>query len=223
LIVKGWETLCEKIHYRGYNTPGCFQEYVVASVTYVVKIPDTLSFLQAAPLLCAGVTSYKALKELGLIVGSYVAIVGAAGGLGHLGVQIAYAMGFRVIAIDTANKVDSCSALGAEFCFACNSPTLVSDIKARTQGGCDGVLCLAYTSSAFTSSMAMIRKKGTLVCIALPPGNFEMPIFDLVMKCITVKGSLVGTRADMTEVMELGARGKVQCNITKGYIKDIST
>eukprot|EP01035_Chromulina_nebulosa_P022769 gene22769-29480_t len=112
----GWETLCKNQSFTGFNVDGCLREYAVADGKYAIKLPPDLAFEQAAPLMCAGVTSYKGIKETETKAGNFLCIVGAAGGLGHLAVQYGKAMGLRVIAVDLGqDRIDYCKSLGAEF------------------------------------------------------------------------------------------------------------
>ena len=132
-------------------------------------------------------------------------------------------MGYRVIAIDTANKLDTCSQLGAEFCIDCKAPDMWDRVKAITGGGCHGVLCFAGQLESFETAITLAGKRSVVVCVALPSGSFAIPIFDIVMKCITIKGSLVGTRADMEEALDFAARGKVSCHTKTTTLVGIST
>ena len=137
--------------------------------------------------------------------------------------QFACAMGYRVVAIDSANKLDICSNLGAEFCIDTKANDLADRVVAMTGGGCHGVVCLAGQLEAFETSIALARKKGVIVCVALPSGSFATPIFDITMKCLSIKGSLVGTRADMQEAFDFVARGKVHCHTKTTSFTGIST
>lgn len=236
--VSGWETLCEKQNCCGYSVDGCFREYAIAKASHAIPLPEKLSFEQAArkrthlliirarlkllmllytnavvdgsAILCAGVTSYKGLKETEARPGQFVSIVGAAGGLGHLAVQYAKAMGFRPIAVDVgAQKKKSCMDTGAEYFVDASQPNAVAEINEYTSGGSHGVLCLATNSKAFETSVNICRRKGCVVCVGLPPGGFPTPIFDVVLKRVTIRGSIVGTRQDMVEALDFAARGAV--------------
>lgn len=221
--VSGWETLCEKQNCCGYSVDGCFREYAIAKASHAIPLPEKLAFEQAAPILCAGVTSYKGLKETEARPGQFVSIVGAAGGLGHLAVQYAKAMGFRPIAVDVgAQKKKSCMDTGAEYFVDASQPNAVKEINEYTSGGSHGVLCLATNNKAFETSVNICRRKGCVVCVGLPPGGFPTPIFDVVLKRVTIRGSIVGTRQDMVEALDFAARGAVHCNIQTKNIEALN-
>lgn len=205
----GWETLCPHQTNTGYSVDGGFAEYLVAPADFVTPIPDQLGFDDASPILCAGVTTYKGLKETDTQPGDWIVISGV-GGLGHVAVQFAIAMGYRVIAVDIANdKLDLARALGAEITL---NPRLLdpADEVNRLIGGAQGALVTAVSPVAFTQAIGMLRRGGTMSLVGIPPGSFETPIFDVVLKGLTIRGSIVGTRADMAEALRFAARGKVR-------------
>lgn len=219
----GFETLCLQQHDTGYSVDGCFREFAIAKASHAIKLPDKLSFEQAAPILCAGVTSYKGLKETEARPGQFMSILGAGGGLGHLAIQYAKAMGLRVIALDVGKgKEQHCRDLGAEHYVDAASSTAVQQVNDYTNGGSHGVLCLATNPAAFGTAVNICRRKGCVVCCGLPAGSFPAPIFDIVLKRVTVRGSIVGTRQDMTEAMDFAARGLVKCVVQEGKIEDIN-
>lgn len=220
---QGWETLCLRQKNTGYGVDGCFREYTVAPASHVVKLPPNLSFEQAAPLLCAGVTSYKGIKETECRPGQFIAIVGAAGGLGHMAIQYSKAMGLRPIAIDVgAHKGQYCKSIGAEHFIDATSLTAVEEMNKYTGGGAHGVLSLASSVSAFELLTKICRRKGFIVCCGLPPGSLSTPIFDLVLKRITIRGSIVGTRQDLVEALDFGALGKVKCTVQTKKLTEIN-
>jgi propanol-preferring alcohol dehydrogenase len=150
-----------------------------------------------AAILCAGVTSYKAIKEADVRPGQFVTISGASGGLGHLAIQYAVAMGLRVVALSRGkDKLDYCKRMGAEAAFDVTSPTVEQEVIDYTQGGSHGVICIATNPTAYASAIKMTRRKGTVVGVSLPAGTIECPIFDVVLKRLTIRGSIVGTRSD---------------------------
>lgn len=221
--VSGWETLCLKQQNTGYSVDGCLREYTLAQASHAIKLPDKLSFEQAAPILCAGVTSYKGIKEAELQPGQFIGVVGAAGGLGHLALQYAKAMGLRPIAIDVgAQKAAHCKAMGAEHYFDASNAHVVDEINKYTDGGVHGSLCLATSPPAFALGTHICRRKGCLVCVGLPAGTFPTPIFDIVLKRVTIRGSIVGTRKDLTEALDFAARGLVKCKIETKRLSDIN-
>lgn len=198
----GWETLCPKAQYGGYTKNGSFAQYVVADARYVARIPVGLSAVDAAPILCAGLTTYKGLKETEAKRDEWVAILGV-GGLGHLAVQYANAMGLRVIAIDVRDeKLQLARELGAELTINSREVDAVKRVNEQI-GGAHGVLITSPSIEAFQQGVAMTRRRGTCTLVGLPPGEFPLPVFDVVLKRITVRGSLVGTRDDMHEALRL--------------------
>lgn len=205
----GWETLCPYQTNTGYSVDGGFAEFLVAPAGFAAKIPDELSFDDAAPILCAGVTTYKGLKETDAQPGDWVVISGV-GGLGHVAVQYAVAMGYRVIAVDIAgDKLDLARALGAEITLDARMVDPADEVQ-RLVCGAHGALVTAVSPIAFTQAIGMLRRGGTVSLVGLPPGSFETPIFDVVLKRITIRGSIVGTRADLKEALDFAARGKVR-------------
>ncbi len=171
--------------------------------------PIELGFDDAAPILCAGVTTYKGLKETDAQPGDWVVISGV-GGLGHVAVQYAVAMGYRVIAVDIAgDKLDLARALGAEITLDARLVDPADEVQ-RLVCGAHGALVTAVSPIAFTQAIGMLRRGGTVSLVGLPPGAFETPIFDVVLKRLTIRGSIVGTRADLVEALDFAARGKVR-------------
>eukprot|EP01041_Mallomonas_annulata_P000587 gene587-1140_t len=221
--VSGWETLCPSQNMTGYSVNGCYSEYVVAMGSHVVKIPDSVTMEQAAPLLCAGVTTYKGLKETETKPGEFCTIIGAAGGLGHLAIQYAKAMGMVVGAIDVGqDKLDFCKAMGADFCVNAMDKDAAQQVIDITGGGSHGVLCLATSAPAFDMSVNMARRRGTVVTVGLPPGSFPTPIFDVVLKRVTIRGSIVGTRQDLVETLDFAARGLIKANVKSDVLDNIN-
>jgi len=205
----GWETLCPKAVYGGYTANGSFADYVLAPAAYVAHIPNSLSDIDAAPILCAGVTMWKALKETEAQPGQWVAISGV-GGLGQLGVQYAVAMGLQVIAIDIdPEKLPVAKRMGAEITLNAKQDDVVKTVQSEI-GGAHGVVVTAVSLSAFTQAIDITRRKGTCVLVSLPPGEFPTPIFDVVLKRITIRGSLVGTRADLQDCLSIAAHRNIR-------------
>jgi len=207
--VSGWETLCESQQNMGYSIDGGFGEYAVAYARYVVKVPEGVDPFDAAPLTCAGVTTYKAIKVAGTRSSDLVAVFGV-GGLGHLAIQYAAIAGGRVVAVDVHDdKLELARELGAEFTVNAAKEDPVAAIKAL--GGADQAIALAVAPRAFEQAYGTLRRGGTLVFVALPADNeVKLPIFETVLNGITVVGSIVGTRTDLREVFELHAAGKTK-------------
>ena len=208
-----WETVCAEAEFGGYTKNGGFAEYILADPNYVAHIPDGLTPRQAAPLICAGITTYKGIKVADVRPGEWIAISGA-GGLGHLAIQYAKAMGLQVCAVDIDDgKLAHATRLGADLVVNAKAPDAVEAIRKGTNGGAHGVLITAPSLVAFKQGIGMARKRGTCVLVGLPPGDFPVPLFDVVANCITIRGSFVGTRGDMAEALAFGAEGKVKADI----------
>ncbi|WCN12582.1 alcohol dehydrogenase AdhP [Marinomonas mediterranea] len=219
--LSGKESLCLSQQNSGYSVNGGYAEYCAAHSEYVVKIPDSISYIDAAPLFCAGVTTYKALKVSEAKPGNWVAIFGI-GGLGHLAVQYAIAMGLRVVAVDTGeSKKELSLSLGAEHFVDFRVDNVVEDIKALT-GGVHGSVCTAVSKAGFRQSYDVVRRGGKCVLVGLPPEDMPLPIFDTVLNGVSVVGSIVGTRKDLEECLEFAARGKVKAIITEKKLEDIN-
>lgn len=209
----GWETLCEAQHNTGYGVNGGFAEYVLAKADYVGHLPANVDFDAIAPILCAGVTTYKGLKETEARAGEWVAISGI-GGLGHVAVQYAKAMGFHVAALDVdETKLALARRLGADVAVNCSQTGAVERLTEET-GGMHGVLVTAVSTAAFGQALGIVRRRGTVALVGLPRGDFPTPIFPVVLKRITVRGSIVGTRQDLAEAIAFAVEGKVKANVT---------
>jgi propanol-preferring alcohol dehydrogenase len=219
----GWETLCKTQDMSGYSVNGSFAEFALGQADYLGRIPDKLSFMDAAPILCAGVTTYKGLKQTEVRPGEWVVISGV-GGLGHVAVQYAKAMGLHVAAIDIGpEKLQLARTLGAEITVNAKHEDPVTVIQ-KEIGGAHGALVTAVSLPAFKQALGMLRRGGTCVLTGLPPGEFPVSIFDLVLNGQTVRGSIVGTRKDLEEALQFAAEGKVEATIEKqplGSINDV--
>jgi propanol-preferring alcohol dehydrogenase len=211
--VGGWETLCAGQQNTGYSVDGGYADYVIADARFVGRLPDGLSFAQAAPILCAGVTTYKGLKETEARPGQWVAVSGV-GGLGHLAVQYARAMGLEVVAIDVGeDKLTLARQLGAAIVVDARAPDAIAQVLDGTGGGVHGALVTAVSPPAFQQTLGMLRRGGTCALVGLPPGDFATPIFDVVLKRLTVRGSIVGTRLDLAEALAFAGAGKVAATV----------
>lgn len=219
--ITGWETLCGTQQNGGYSVDGSFAEYVIADARYVGHLPKETDFLQMAPILCAGVTVYKGLKQSEVKPGEWVAISGI-GGLGHIAVQYAKAMGMNVAAIDIADdKLDLAKRMGADLIVNAKNQDPAEFLKKET-GGMHGALITAVSPIAFKQGLQTMRRKGTMVLNGLPPGNFDLSIFDTVLNGTTIRGSIVGTRKDMQEAIQFAVDGKVKANVTTAKLEDIN-
>ncbi|HAW36796.1 MAG TPA: alcohol dehydrogenase AdhP [Erythrobacter sp.] len=217
----GWETLCEEQHNTGYSVNGSFAEYVLADPNYVGHLPGNVSFVDIAPILCAGVTVYKGLKVTDTKPGDWVVISGI-GGLGHLAVQYAKAMGLNVVAVDVDDrKLDLARSLGATLAVNARSEDPIAFVKKQI-GGANGVLVTAVSPKAFEQAMGMVGRGGTVALNGLPPGDFPLPIFDTVLNGVTVRGSIVGTRLDLQEALDFAGDGKVKATISTDKLENIN-
>jgi propanol-preferring alcohol dehydrogenase len=211
--LKAWETVCGEAQFGGYTKNGGFAEYILADPDYVAHIPKGLTPQEAAPVICAGITTYKGIKETGAKPGEWIAISGV-GGLGHLAIQYAKVMGLQVCAIDIDDgKLMHAKKLGADFVVNAKTLDPAMTVKKETGGGAHGVLITAPSLPAFKQGVGMTRKLGTCVLVGLPPGEFPVPLFDVVANCVSIRGSFVGTRQDMAEALAFAAEGKVKADI----------
>ncbi|MBY8826518.1 alcohol dehydrogenase AdhP [Hephaestia mangrovi] len=217
----GWETLCEEQQNTGYSVNGSFAEYVLADPNYVGHLPDNVSFVEIAPVLCAGVTVYKGLKTTETKPGDWVAISGI-GGLGHMAVQYAKAMGLNVVAVDIDDdKLALATRLGAELTVNARDTDPAAFVK-KAVGGAQGVLVTAVSPKAFQQAIGMARRGGTISLNGLPPGDFPLSIFDTVLNGTTVRGSIVGTRLDLQEALDFAAAGKVRATVSTDVLDNIN-
>jgi propanol-preferring alcohol dehydrogenase len=217
----GWETLCATQQNTGYSVNGGFAEYALADPDFVGHVPNGTDFVQVAPVLCAGVTVYKGLKMTDAKPGHWVVISGI-GGLGHLAVQYAKAMGFQVAAVDVEDsKLDLAKRLGASVAVNARTEDPIAFMK-KEIGGAHGVLVTAVSPKAFEQAIGMVRRGGTVSLNGLPPGTFPLNIFEIVLNAITVRGSIVGTRSDLRDALELARAGKVKATVEADRLENIN-
>ncbi|KXV06983.1 alcohol dehydrogenase AdhP [Acetobacter malorum] len=218
----GWETLCAKQEDTGYSVNGCFAEYVVADPNYVALLPKGIDPVQVAPVLCAGLTVYKGLKMTDTKAGNWVAISGV-GGLGQMAVQYGVAMGLNVVAVDIDDeKLATARKLGAALTVNARETDPAAFMQ-KEVGGVHGGLITAVSTKAFSQAMGYVRAGGTLVLNGLPPGDFPISIFDMVMNGTTIRGSIVGTRLDMIEALSFCADGKVKSVTQTDRLENINS
>ncbi|VDC03557.1 unnamed protein product [Peniophora sp. CBMAI 1063] len=226
----GRDSVCAKAPRTGMLVDGTFQEYMVAWSDHLVPIPEGMSDEAAVPILCAGLTVYKGLKVSETKVGDWIVIPGAGGGLGHLAIQYAVAMGLRVIAVDTGDdKKDACTKLGAEkWIDFKTSKNLVEDVVAASGApGPHAALITTPSSAAYDAAVLYLRPFGTLAAIGLPPktgpgSTFQTPIFAIVSKCLRIQGSVLGNLQDAVEALDLVARGKVHASTIPCKLEDLN-
>jgi propanol-preferring alcohol dehydrogenase len=218
----GWETLCEAQVNAGYGVDGSFGQYMLVDAKYAAILPEGADPVEVAPILCAGVTVYKGLKMTEAKPGQWVVISGI-GGLGHIAVQYARAMGLRVAAVDIADdKLSLAKKYGAEVVVNALEADPSEAIVQQT-GGAHGVLVTAVHPSAFGQAIHMTRRGGTIVFNGLPAGDFPASIFEIVLKGLTVRGSIVGTRQDMQEALDFYARGEIHARVATRELSEINS
>lgn len=207
--------------YSGYSVNGAWAEYAVADDRYVVAVPDAVSSFDAAPLTCAGVTTFKAIKVSGIQPGETTAVFGI-GGLGHLAVQYARILGGKVIAVDIEDaKLDLARELGADYVVNARQADPVAAI--RDLGGADVAVSLATSPRAFEQAFGALRRGGRLICVALPAeGTMSVPIFDTVIGAKSIIGSIVGTRKDLADVFTLHAAGRTKVIAQPCQLEDVN-
>ena len=192
--MQSFEPNCPYALLSGYTVDGSFQQYCIGKAVHVARIPKNIDLAEAASILCAGITVYKALKESGARPGQWVALPGAGGGLGHLAVQYANSMGLRVVAIDTGSeKKTLVQELGAEaFVDFRTSKDMIGEVKMVTGGGPHAVIVVSANSKSYSDALKMVRTKGTVVAVGLPANtSLGGDVFDCVVRSLTVKGSYV--------------------------------
>ncbi|MCX5044987.1 alcohol dehydrogenase AdhP [Aldersonia sp. NBC_00410] len=219
----GWETLCEAQKNGGYSVDGSFGQYMLVDSRYAPIIPEGVEMSAVGPILCAGVTVYKGLKVTDTKPGEWVLISGI-GGLGHIAVQYGIAMGRRVAAIDVDDaKLDLAAKHGAEVTVnAATSADPAAELKEKTGGGVHGALVTAVNAHAFPQAVGGLRRGGTVSLVGLPPEHFPLDIFTTVLFGLTVRGSIVGTRKDMTEALDFYARGKISPTYSTRRLHEIN-
>ncbi|GME94604.1 hypothetical protein B5S31_g4197 [[Candida] boidinii] len=213
---QGAEPNCPDADLSGYTHDGSFQQYATADAVQAAKIPKDCDLATIAPILCAGVTVYKALKTADLRPGQWVCISGAGGGLGSLAIQYATAMGLRVIAIDGGDeKATFCKSLGAEtFVDFTKTKDMVKAIQEATNGGPHGVINVSVSDAAISQSVEYVRPLGKVVLVGLPAHSVvKSPVFEHVVKSIEIRGSYVGNRLDTAEAIDFFSRGLVKATI----------
>ena len=219
--ITGWETLCDQQQMTGYTVNGGYADYVLADPGYIGHLPANVGFTEIAPILCAGVTVYKGLKVLDCKPGDWVVISGI-GGLGHVAVQYAKAMGLHVAAVDVGDdKLALATRLGADMVVNAATHDPVKEIQTALRGA-QGVLVTAVSRGAFAQALGMLHKRGTMSMVGLPPGDFPLPIFDMVLNAKTVRGSIVGTRKDLQEALAFAADGKVRTVCSTDKLENIN-
>ncbi|EFX04980.1 alcohol dehydrogenase [Grosmannia clavigera kw1407] len=224
---QGGEVLCLHQKNSGFSVAGTFQQYCVTSAAYATVLPDAVSDEEAGPIMCGGVTAYSACKRSQVRPGQWIVLLGAGGGLGHLGLQYAKAMGMRIIAVDGgAAKREICLRMGAEiFLDFADTPDMPAAVLALTDGiGAHGVINFAAAPSGYATAPYLLRSNGTLVAVGMPGDPAVLagaPPMMLAIKRLNIVGSAVGTLADVDEALDFTARGLVHPILTKGTLADV--
>ncbi len=215
----GYENLCSKQKITGCTVDGGFAEYIKAPATHATRIPEGISAAEAAPLFCAGVTVYRALKQAQLARGERLAVFGV-GGLGHLAIQIAKEMGLEVTAVDIADdKLTLAQALGATRTLHGGSVNVAKEI--RRSGGMHAVLVTSGSKAAYDAAFPCVRPMGKLLVVGLPP-EISFPPIMMAAGEVRVQASAVGTRKDLEEVLAMAAAGKLHCQISTRRLDEIN-
>jgi propanol-preferring alcohol dehydrogenase len=216
---EGNENVCIKQRITGVMVDGGYAEYAKAPASHVVKIPETLPSEQAAPLLCAGVTVHRALKQAKIRAGQRLAVFGV-GGLGHIAVQIGRAAGAEVTAIDISEeKLALAKSLGATRTLNAAQTDVAKQV--RGSGGVHVAMVTSAAKSAYDTAFYCVRPTGTLLAVGLPAKDVSFPPILMAAGEIQIKASAVGTREDLREVLAMGAAGKIHCQVTTRPLSDV--
>ena len=217
---EGNENLCVRQKITGVTVDGGFAEFIKVPASHAVKVPDGLSAVEAAPLFCAGVTVYRALKQVRISVGERLAIFGI-GGLGHLAVQVGKELGAEVTAIDVSEeKLGLAETLGAADCLNATSTNVTKALRAK--GGVHVAMVTSAAKAAYDTAFACVRSTGTLLAVGLPAEDISFPPILMAAKEVRIQASAVGTRQDLREVLALAGKGKVRCQVTKHPLSDVN-
>lgn len=217
--VRGAEILCPFATITGVTQDGGYQEYMIAPALYVAPIPDALGFAEAGPLMCAGLTVFNGMRQAAFRPGQKVAVIGL-GGLGHLGVLYAKAMGGRVAVISNSpDKQTEAQELGAEY-FVNTKAKKAGDALREWDGGADIILATAPSSEAATEAVPGLAPDGTLVILGVGASNISIAPFDMIGPRRRVMGSPSGGRADLRATLNFSAHNKVLPRITKYPLED---
>jgi len=219
--LEGNENLCTRQQITGVTVNGGFAEFVKAPASHAVKIPASASPVEAAPLLCAGLTAYRALKSSAILPGQRLAVFGI-GGLGHVAVQIGRSMGAEVIAVDVAeDKLALATALGATRTLDAGSSDVAREM--RRMGGVHVALVTSAAKAAYDTAFRCLRPTGTLLVVGLPAENICFPPIMMAASEARIRASAVGTRQELREVLALAEAGKVQCQVATRSLSEVNS
>lgn len=215
----GRENYCPKRLETGYTAQGALAEYAVAAEAFVARIPDGLPAMQAAPLCCAGLTAYQALRTVGLAAGEWVAIFGA-GGLGHLAIQIAKHWGLKVALVDvTPEKLEQAVRLGADLVI--NGAVQSPREALKAVGGASAAITFTNARPAIEQAFPTLRPNGILVLVGLCTEPFALPVLQTVLQGLRISGILVGTPRDLQEIVNLAASGVAHVDVEPCRLDDV--
>jgi propanol-preferring alcohol dehydrogenase len=218
LCLEGLENLCPKQTITGGSVDGGYAEFIKAKASHALKVPENLTAEEAAPLFCAGITVYRAVKHAGIQPGQRLAVFGI-GGLGHLAVQIAKSFGAQVMAVDIADdKLQLATQLGADQTM--NASTVDVAKAFRNMGGVHAAIVASSSKAAYNQAFYAVRPAGTLVVVGLPSEDLSFPA--IMMREIRIRSVATGTREDMRAVLELAATGKIRCLIQTCRLEDVN-
>jgi len=203
----GGENYCPDFDATGFSVSGCFAEYVVMRQEWANRIPEGISPIEAAPLMCAGAAAYASHKKTGVQAGDTLAIFGL-GGLGQYAIQIAKLCGVRVIAVDISEeKLATAKALGAD-------EIVVADENAgaaiQALGGAHGCVNFAPVGATWPLMLAACAPRATIVLTAVPADQLAFYTYEVVERGIKVIGSSASNRQEMNELLALAAKGNVK-------------
>lgn len=214
-----WESLCPDQINTGFTVPGGFAEYVCADERFAVPLPAEADPVLAAPLMCAGVSAFKAIRETKCRPGDTLAVVGC-GGVGHLAVAFARAAGLRVVAIDARDiPLSLARDMGADDVVRADDAAAMRRLKKE---GVQAAVVTAATPEAITAAVGLLRRQGIAILVGLPAGTAEIPVFDVVVKRLTIRGSIGGTRRDVAETVQAAARANIRPRVSVHGLSEVN-
>jgi propanol-preferring alcohol dehydrogenase len=217
---EGNENLCRQQKITGVTVDGGYAEFLKVPASHAVRIPDGLSSIQAAPLFCAGVTVYRALKRSGILPGQLLAVFGI-GGLGHLAVQFGQALRAEVVAIDISEeKLALARSLGASSTIDASTNNVIKELRSR--GGVHVSLVTSAARASYEMAFHSLRPTGALLVVGLPADPICFPAILMAAGEIHIQASTVGTRQDLREVLAMAAAGNVRCQVAARPLTEVN-
>lgn len=216
----GHETHCAGVECTGVNAEGCFAEYAVLREDWATAIPESLDAAEAAPLLCAGVAAYSAVRKAALEPGE-LAVVFGAGGLGSYAIQLAKSFGARVAAVDVSDeKLNHAKGLGADYAIRADK-NACAEIK--NLGGADASLNFAPVAASWRQMVEGAGPRGRLVLVSLPNQKLTFDAAEVIESGLQIRGSADGTRQELRQLMDLAALGRVRSVVERVPFADINS